>query len=253
MAHESDDRAIASSPPQSNGAVLEPSIDQPKTEATPPPPVTRPDNGSSFSDNFQKYMSVLLDFLSNASNETLGACVVGLGASTYFVLGRIGLVLIGIVGGIVLHATWEYNGRNPGHDGDDAKALELKRRREVGLDVVRRLLDWRDLKSGRDDAVERNRPQTATAALSKPQLDYSGFAPATSAALEGLSDAIVRDYVKYDGISPKTWSYVLMVIDGGIVHFFPTITRSLHLVNRLWWASFSLSLPICRENGQKTH
>lgn len=32
--------------------------------------------------------SQVLQFLSTASNETLGACVVGLGATTYFVLGR---------------------------------------------------------------------------------------------------------------------------------------------------------------------
>lgn len=252
MAHESDNRAVTSSPAQSNGAALEASIDHPKAEATPVPSVTRHENGSSFSDNIQKYTAILLDFLSGASNESLGACVVGLGASTYFVLGRIGLVLIGMVGGIVLHATWEYNGRNHGHEGDDAKALELKRRREVGLDVVRRLLDWRDSKSGSDE-IEQKRLQTTTASSSKPQLDYSGFAPATSAALEGLSDAVIRDYVKYVGISPKTWSQMLMIIDGGTVHYFPTIIRSLHLVDRLSWASFSLSLRICRANGRKTH
>ena len=203
MAYESDNRTVIPSPPQSNGAALEASIDQPKPEATPVPSVTRPDNRSSFSDNIQKYTGILLDFLSNASNESLGACVIGLGASTYFVLGRVGLVLIGIVGGIVLHATWEYNGHNHGHEGDDAKALEPKRRREVGLDVVQRLLDWRDSKPGSDE-VEQKQSQALAASSSKAQLDYSGFAPATSAALEGLSDAVIRDYVKYEGISLKS-------------------------------------------------
>ena len=252
MAQESDNRAISSSPPLLSRADLDPSIDQPKTEATPFPPVIRPDNAPSFSDHVQKYTGILLDFLSNASNETLGACVVGLGASTYFVLGRIGLVLIGIVGGVVLHATWEYNGQNHGHEGDDIKALELRRRREVGLDVVRRLLDWRDSKSGSDKA-KQERSQVTARSSSKPDLDYSSLAPATSAALEGLSDAIIRDYVKYEGTSPKTRSQVLMIIDGGIVRFFPMIIHSLHLADRLWWASFSLSLHIRRENGRKTH
>ena len=205
MAQESDDRATTSSPTQPNGSLLHPSIDQPKAEANPVTPVIPSENGSSFSDNFHKYTGILLEFLSNASNESLGACVVGLGASTYFVLGRIGLVLIGIVGGIVLHATWEYNGHNHGDDGDDAKALELKRRREVGLDVVRRLLDWRDSKS-RTDEAEQKRPQRAGASSPKLQLDYSSFAPATGAALESLSDAIIRDYVKYDGMPPSTGS-----------------------------------------------
>lgn len=202
MAHESDNRATTSSPPQSNAAVRAPSLDQPTAEATPTPPVTHPDSGSSFTDSVQKYTNALLEFLSSASNESLGACVVALGASTYFVLGRIGLVLIGIVGGIILHATWEYNGHSHDQEGDGSKALELKRRREVGLDVVRRLLDWRDSKSGSDE-VEQKRPQTTRVSSSKPKLDYSSFAPATSAALEGLSDAVIRDYVKYEAMFPK--------------------------------------------------
>ena len=58
-----------------------------------------------------------LEFLSNASNETLGACIVGLAAVTWLVLERVGLVLIGervglvligIVGGVVLSC---YKGR----------------------------------------------------------------------------------------------------------------------------------------------
>ena len=252
MAHESDNGAIASNPPHSNGAALEASIDQPKPEATPVPSVTRPDGGSSFSDNVQKYTGILLEFLSSASTESLGICLVGLGALTYFVLGRIGLVLIGIVGGIVLHATWEYNGHNHDHEGDDPKALELKRRREVGLDIVQRLLDWRDSKSGSDED-EQKQPQTTATSLSKPQLDYSSFAPATSAALEGLSDAVIRDYVKYEEISPKPSWQILMTVDGGIVHFFPTMTHSLSLVDRLSWVSFSLFLHIYRGNGRKTH
>ena len=39
-----------------------------------------------------------LRFFSQASNETLGACLVGLSATTYFILGRVGLLLIGLDG-----------------------------------------------------------------------------------------------------------------------------------------------------------
>ena len=62
----------------------------------------------------QDLTSYALNFLSNASNETLGACFVGLGATTYLVLGRIGLVLIGVVGGVVLHATWDGDATDKG-------------------------------------------------------------------------------------------------------------------------------------------
>src|SRR5437868_920931 len=57
----------------------------------------------STSTTAQDLTSRILDFLSNASNETLIASLVGLGATTYFVLGRLGLLLIGGVGGVVLH------------------------------------------------------------------------------------------------------------------------------------------------------
>src|SRR6266480_6019842 len=50
----------------------------------------------------QRFADRAIDFLSSASNETLGACLVGLGATTYFILGRVGLVVIGVAGGIVL-------------------------------------------------------------------------------------------------------------------------------------------------------
>ena len=89
-----------------------------------------------------------LHFFANASNETLGACAVGLCASTYLVLGRVGLVLIGAVGGIVLHATWESQ-QGAGSDGDEAHAN--RRKKELGIEVAHRILDWRD---GRRKQVE---------------------------------------------------------------------------------------------------
>src|SRR3954451_11700486 len=51
--------------------------------------------------NSSAAIDATLRFFATASNETLGACVVGLCASTYLVLGRVGLVLIGAVGGVV--------------------------------------------------------------------------------------------------------------------------------------------------------
>ena len=143
----------------------------------------------------QTLTSKALHFLSEASNETLGACLIGLGATTYFVLGRVGLVLIGAVGGIALHAHWQNNGE----DGGDAesRAREAKRRREVGLDVAHRVLDWRrrSVASAPSDGYD------STTALglklhSGKTLDYSSFQPDTAAALDDLTEAIVQDYVR---------------------------------------------------------
>jgi hypothetical protein len=129
-----------------------------------------------------------LHFLATASNETLGACLVGLGAGTYFILGRVGLVLIGVVGGVVLHATWEGKSK----DGEE----KGKGRRELGVDVALRVLDWRDTRTlaksagGDDDDLSLQ-------LLSGKTLDFSEFQPETAAALTELTDAVIRDYVKY--------------------------------------------------------
>ena len=129
-----------------------------------------------------------LHFLSHASNETLGACLAGLGATTYFVLGRFGLVIIGVAGGIVLHATWE-GIRNDDRDEATRKA-DRERKKETGLDVMRRVLDWRS--KSIDFA-----PTEDTRVYANQTLDFSGFEPATAAALNTFTNAIIKDYVHY--------------------------------------------------------
>ena len=131
--------------------------------------------------------SRILDFLSNASNETLGACIVALGAITWLVLGRVGLVIIGVVGGVVLHATWE--GTVQGNTTDDIKATEARKRRETGLDIAGRVLDWREKTK---EGIESDNLGTSV----QRTLDFSDFQPETGAALTTLTDAVIRDYVK---------------------------------------------------------
>ncbi|KAF1915990.1 PXA domain-containing protein [Ampelomyces quisqualis] len=126
-----------------------------------------------------------LQFLATASNETLGACLVGLGAGTYLVLGRVGLVLMGVVGGVVLHATW-------GGEGAQKSSGDAARRRELGVDVAHRLLGWRDSRTAATAHGEDDRHDPPPLSL-----DYSAFEPETAAALTELTDAVVRDYVKW--------------------------------------------------------
>lgn len=133
------------------------------------------------------FTSRILEFLSNASNETLGACIVALGATTWLILGRVGLVIIGIVGGVVLHATWE--GTVQGNGTEDISATEARKRRDKGLEIVGRVLDWRE-KTKEDtesDDFELSTQRT---------LDFSDFQPETGAALTALTDAVIRDYVR---------------------------------------------------------
>ncbi|OMP81632.1 hypothetical protein BK809_0002625 [Diplodia seriata] len=158
-------------------------VNPPPGDAPPPPPV-----------NLQALTDRALNFLSTATNETLGACLVGLGATTYLVLGRVGLVLIGVVGGIVLHAQWE--GSLRGFPDDAARAAQERRRKELGLDIIKRVMDVRA--QNKDSQSSRRRDSEVDIQLfSGKQLDYSTFQPETATALTDLTDAIVRDYVKW--------------------------------------------------------
>ena len=150
----------------------------------------------------QDSLNHVLDFLSHASNETLGACLLGLGAITYFVLGRVGLLLIGIVLGVALHATWDAS-VGPG-SGIEAGDPEAKRRRELGLDVIHRVLNWQDTRQENDARTTHSTDnQDVDVMLAAHQkLSFADFQPATGAALTTLVEAVVQDYVKYDETTP---------------------------------------------------
>lgn len=184
--------APASSQPEGNPRVPvrdDEAIDEPSsktdsdapTNILPPAPV----NGSP---TWQSLTDKALFFLSHASNETLGACLAGLGATTYLVLGRVGLVIIGVAGGVVLHATWE---GIRGDDRDEAtkKAIQ-ERQRESAVDVARRVLEWRRNGQAEEQAED-------TRVYANQALDYSRFGPETSAALDTFTNAVIKDYVHY--------------------------------------------------------
>ncbi|KAJ5802251.1 uncharacterized protein N7503_004701 [Penicillium pulvis] len=135
-----------------------------------------------------------LEFLSTSSNErllgVLGLLVIG----TYIILGRLGLLLIGAALGAILHASWE----GPAHSNNNDILSAPKKRRELALEVSKRLLDWplRTISATRDEGTDGNivaPPED----LSTSDLEYGTFRPATAAALRVLTDAVVKDYVKY--------------------------------------------------------
>lgn len=131
--------------------------------------------------------NVALQFLSTASNETLAGCGVALCATTYFVLGRVGLVLIGAVGGVLLHATWD--GTNSGAEGGATRAESKRRNKEAGVEIAKRLLNWQESRA------ESTGQEIEGDSLNPPS--YEDFQPKTGAALTVLTDAVIRDYVKY--------------------------------------------------------
>ncbi|KAH7410037.1 PXA domain-containing protein [Phaeosphaeria sp. MPI-PUGE-AT-0046c] len=168
----------------------------------------RKDPGNASSLDVKALTDRTLHFLATASNETLGACLVGLGAGTYLILGRVGLVLIGVVGGVVLHATWEGNSSHGGNSAGKEKSSD-SRRRELGVDVAQRVLDWRNTRTQEKGAREDDNADFSLKLYSGKPLDFSEFKPETAAALTELTDAVIRDYVKwwYSPVLPNEESF----------------------------------------------
>lgn len=133
-----------------------------------------------------------LKFISNAAPETLGSIGVGLAAATYVVLGKLGLILIGAFGGVVLFVSYE------------ARHPEISQivRSERGTDVLRRL--------GLDKAPEpkQQNPEEEEERLIN---SFDDLKPETREALVGLVDAVIRDYIKwwYSPILPSDSSFPL--------------------------------------------
>lgn len=190
-------------PPSLRDPPADISHDAPAPE-TPAEKIEQPkDAQSTPSIDLKALTDCALRFLATASNETLGACLVGLGAGTYLILGRVGLLLIGVVGGVMLHATWE--GHTHGGEGQNQGQSPGGRRRELGADIAHRVLDWRETK-GRGKGSEDDESNLDVKLYSGKELDFSDFRPETAAALTELTDAVIRDYVKYVKAEPPSFS-----------------------------------------------
>ncbi|KAI9683680.1 MAG: hypothetical protein M1829_004985 [Trizodia sp. TS-e1964] len=162
-----------------------------------------PDVPTASATSHQDPIRRILEFLENASKEALAACLLVLVSCTYMVLGRIGLVLIGMLAGIVLHATWEDGAsEREGFPPDVAR-----RRREAGIETTHRILQWRDLRKDEASKASEIEDQPHTVL---PAPGFSVFAPATAAALQEFKDAVIRDYVRswYTPILPDETLFV---------------------------------------------
>lgn len=154
------------SPAAGDASPEKPSL--PDASSPPAPPAKEEDD----------LVTQVMQFLSTATPGTLGAVAVGLSAVTYFILGRVGLVLIGAFSGIVLFASWE--ARHP----EVSRAV----RGERGYDFLDRVLDARA--ASRTQDTDENDAQTLAQS-------FEDFQPETRDALHSLVDAVIRDYVDY--------------------------------------------------------
>ncbi|KAI1270283.1 PXA domain-containing protein [Xylariaceae sp. FL1019] len=132
-------------------------------------------------------------FLSTATPTTFSAIAVGLAAVTYFILGQIGLVLIGAFGGITLFVAWE--SRNP----EVARAVHG----EKGYVLLDRLLEVSSREKVEKEKITED-DDAETLAHS-----FDDFQPDTRDALHEFVDAVIRDYVDwwYGPIVPSDTSF----------------------------------------------
>ncbi|CAK7201953.1 hypothetical protein SEUCBS139899_004669 [Sporothrix eucalyptigena] len=210
--HSPSGLSPTSSSPASCTALPEPPLASPNSSSTSPKlplnpplsPTTKPGNTGSDDD----IPTRIFRFLSTATTESLSAVGVGLAATTYFVLGRVGLVLIGAFGGIAFFVAWE--ARNP----DVTRAI----RGETSSDLLSRVIEYR--KRDKKDAQSGQGKTESEGAetpydLSQEELAlgraFENFRPETRQALDSLVDAVIRDYVKwwYQPIVPSDQSFPL--------------------------------------------
>ncbi len=180
-----------------------------KSPSTIPPlsPTTQLDSSSSSSSN--DIPSRVFRFLATATVESLTAVGVGLAATTYLVLGRVGLVLIGAVGGIALFAAWQ--ARNP----DVTRAIHG----ETSSELLSRVIQYRKKQAAEQQGSEADAGRALAeiepfgAAQEELVLSraFENFRPETRQALDNLVDAVVRDYVEwwYQPIVPADRSFPL--------------------------------------------
>ncbi|KGO60000.1 PX-associated, sorting nexin 13 [Penicillium expansum] len=158
------------------------------------PPTQDPISNTAIS---KELINVTLNFLSTSTNETLLGVFALLALVTYIILGRIGLLLIGVAVGVVLHASWE--GSDNEHLDEASHAQKSNRRRELALEVSNRLLDW-PKRAGASDLQEEINGATSTLEdISSAELEYATFQPATAIALRTLTDAVINSYVNFPG------------------------------------------------------
>ncbi|KAE8412043.1 PXA domain-containing protein [Aspergillus pseudocaelatus] len=167
-----------------------------------------PNNHGTNTAQSKELLEIVIGFLSTASNEVLLGVFAGLVGATYILLGRLGLLLIGVASGIVLHASWE--GASTHSSGNELNCRLPKRRREIGLDIAHRLLDWPELNTTGIGSSHDN-TQKLSHDVVEIDPDYTSFRPETAAALESLTDAVIRDYVNcwYESILPSERTFPL--------------------------------------------
>lgn len=141
----------------------------------------------------EQLKNLVMEFLATSNGESLIGAFVVLIIATYVLLGRLGLLLIGLVLGVVLHASWEGTSNDPPSGAISSRYQ--RRRKELALELTNRLLDRPQGKSTETGNEAGDHRQMTTEGRLETDINYSVFGSRTSVALKSLTDAVIRDYV----------------------------------------------------------
>ncbi|KAL3437136.1 PXA domain-containing protein [Aspergillus tetrazonus] len=151
------------------------------------------------SDRLKQLLDTALCFLSTCSNDTLLLVLFCLMGTTYIVLGRLGLLLIGMALGVALHASWV------GMDHSNSSENTIIGRKQLSLSIVHKLLNWEGTYPVKADSNAHGAGEDHHRALSVSDVDVLPLGPITASALHSLIEAAMRDYVNswYEPILPS--------------------------------------------------
>ncbi|KAI0395398.1 hypothetical protein F5Y17DRAFT_423445 [Xylariaceae sp. FL0594] len=191
--------SLPAMPVEEDQAATSTKIDTPKSHHPPVIPAYPTDSAKDASEppasQQDDVVATILQFLSTATPETLGAIAVALAAVVFLVLGQIGLLLIGAGAGIAAFTVWE--SQNP----DLAKAIRGEKRHA--------LLDG--LYDSKGDGTGTKHAEDEEQELAAVAQSLDDFLPETREALHEFVDAVIRDYVDwwYGPIVPSDKSFPL--------------------------------------------
>ena len=124
-----------------------------------------------------------ISFISQCSSRSRVALACAFLAALHVFFGRLLFLIVGFVGGVILHAWWEESNSCP--DGEGKNAIK-QTRRDLGLAVAQRLMNWEGASTTHFHA---DAPSTS-------ESDFSDLNPATATALDAIVDAVISGYVR---------------------------------------------------------
>ncbi|RPB14823.1 hypothetical protein P167DRAFT_572104 [Morchella conica CCBAS932] len=150
-------------------------------------------SGTTSSATIAEAATHVLDFLQHATPETLGGVMLGSTVVLYVIFGSFGLLFVGVIGGVVLHASLE-NMRASGKKGHRVDVLEWLDKRMAGVKGDGALASP---PPGSENGSEKSTGGHKRFARSQRVVDFSSLPPETGAAFTDLADAVTRDYVRW--------------------------------------------------------